>query len=113
VRRRFVPFDTATITSEFDRLPEVDRLQLLRVMARFEAEPQSFRPALVSKYEDNLWRIRHENPRYSGRAIFSIGPVVGDVETGESVQSLRLLVVYKKEGNDVPKRVLDTARRRM
>ncbi len=50
--------------------------------------------------------IRHVKPRYKGRGLYYVGG------SGPGYQKLWILTVYKKESQEVPKRILERARQR-
>jgi phage-related protein len=63
-------------------------------------------PAQIDEYGGGLYRLRHVKSAYQGRGIFFV------VNRKLSIERLILLVVYKKEGQKTPQRVLNLALRR-
>jgi phage-related protein len=118
VRRKFVPFDEETIKEELRKLPSEDRAKLLRAMKRYqECAFDDPRPAVIDKYASkgsaSIYRLKNADREGQGRLLFYPWPERAIDQNDHPVEILIDLVVYKKEGDDVPERYLETARRRM
>ena len=112
--RKFVPFDPVTILREFQRLSRADYQALKHAMGKYaQSEDEILPPAMVEdqhKYGEKykpLVKVRHRNGNHAGRAFFYRGPE----ENG--VQAMIVLLVYKKESDEAPQRLLEAAYQRM
>jgi len=107
VARKFKAFDAKTINEEFLALPFEDFKSLTHAMELFQ-DGQNFGYE-VKHYQGDLMMIKG---RGQGRCLwFSKERVftAGGVET----EILVALLVYKKESQEVPERILKTARERL
>ncbi|CAN5553241.1 hypothetical protein BH11ARM2_BH11ARM2_16240 [soil metagenome] len=108
MRREWIYFDFETVFAEFAELPHRDRAKLLALLEYYEnAGTGNPSPAQIDDYGEGLYRLRHIKPVYQGRLIFFA------VERVAGYERLVVLTVYKKEGQDVPTRVIERARARM
>ncbi len=100
--RKFFPFDDAVIRKEFLDLPRESARDLKWAMENY----QSGRDVnyTIKNYGGDLLMIKG---RGQGRCLFFSREVVDDVE------QLIVFLIYKKESQEVPDRVLRTARERM
>jgi len=108
VRREFEPFDQEVIEAELEALPPKDAAKLVALMTHYEQS--GFRnpsPAQIDDYGDGIFRLRHLKPAYSGRLLFFC------VDRVQGAERLIILLVYKKEGQKVPLRLLGKAKERM
>jgi hypothetical protein len=103
LKYRFVAFDREQTNAEFLQVPYPDYAILAQAMASYQELGSDSTRAIVNKYEGNIWRLK-PNGSSSGRCLF--------LRTGvrsKGVEDLLVLVVYKKEGQRVPTRVLARA----
>ena len=101
---KFVPFDELTIIAELRKLPVEDRAKLYRAMSRYadlRLGDEPF-PAVVKDYGKGIWMIRHASHEAQGRLLFCKKRMQNDTK-------FVILVVYKKETQSVPARILRTA----
>lgn len=100
--RKFVRFDDAVIRKEFLYLPRESARDLKWAMENY----QSGRDVIYTakSYGGNLMMIKGSG---QGRCLFFGSEVVDDIER------LIVLLIYKKESQDLPERILRTARERM
>lgn len=107
MRREFIPFDESIIRKEFLALPDLDRAKMLALIEHYQqcgfGNPS---PAQVDDYGGGLYRLRHVKQAYQGRLIFFATDRVAGFER------LVILVVFKKQSQDLPQKVLETARYR-
>jgi hypothetical protein len=102
--RRWRSFDQETTDQEFLSIPLTDMIALFDAMRLYALEaPGGF---VVKSYGKGLMMIKATN-QTSGRCLFfTVSDTEGD-------QALTALLAYKKESDEVPARVLTTARQRM
>jgi phage-related protein len=103
VERKFRPFDRETIVGELSTLESVHRGKLFFAMECYAKRDELGHagPALVKRYGGGIEMIRHQDNEYQGRLLFYEG------------DAYIILVAYKKETEDVPRRILETAHARM
>jgi len=102
VTRKFAAFDDAVIRKEFLELPREDARDLKWAMQNYQDRRDV--NYTVKSYGNDLLMIKG---RGQGRCLFFGREVVDEVER------LIVLLLYKKESDEVPERVLRTARERM
>jgi hypothetical protein len=101
--RKFKAFDVKTINSEFATLPSADLRDLTHAMSLYQQNAGV--GYTVKNYGDDLMMIKGSK---QGRCLwFAIG------ESQNGVEILIALLVYKKEGQEVPARVMERARERL
>ena len=93
-----------TTNRELLALPEADFLRLTAAMKAYAIEEPS--GYVIKNYGEGLMMIKDAS-HGQGRGLFFSVRIVG----GEEV--LTLLLAYKKESQEAPARVIETARRRM
>lgn len=102
--RRWRAFDVEAINREFAALPPDDYFRLGEAMLAYRRDEG--RGYVVKNYGDGLMMVK-DAAQGQGRCLFfSVR-----IERGEEI--LTALLVYKKESQETPQRILDTARRRM
>ncbi len=112
--RKFIPFDASTIFKEMDELPEDDFIALEHAMGKYaQSGDQILPPAMVedqhkygARYKP-IFKIRHRNGNHQGRAFFYFG------SKKNGVDPMFVLLVYKKEKDEAPRHLVETAFRRM
>lgn len=104
VLRRWRAFDSETINRELSALPKEDFLHLTQAMLAFrKAQGSGY---VVKNYGDGLLMLKDDS-KGQGRCLFFSIRKQGDEEV------LTALVVYKKESQEAPARVIKKARQRM
>lgn len=104
VKRKFEAFNARIINSELRALPFGDASKLMHAMENFQAEFLS--GFVVKNYGGGLLMIKSTN-QGSGRGLFFYSRIVN------GVQICMLVLVYKKESQEVPANVLALARKRV
>ncbi len=89
---------------EFRAIPSTDLADLFGAMKAYRQELDG--GFTIKRYGDGLMMIKANN-RSQGRCLFF------SLKEDDGVEVLTALLAYKKETNEVPKRLLDTARDRM
>jgi len=102
VPRKFAPFDDEVIRKEFLDLPRESARDLKWAMVNHQNGREL--NYTLRNYGDDLLMIKGHG---QGRCLFFGKEVAGDEE------KLIVLLIYKKESQEVPERVLRTARDRM
>ena len=102
--RRWTSFDRQVTNAEFAALPREDRKSLTYAMWLYGQEQEG--GYVVSSYGKGLMMIKAKN-KSQGRCLFF------SVTEDSDGQVLTVLLVYKKESQEVPARVLETPRDRM
>jgi hypothetical protein len=104
-----------TVFWEMDALPEDDFIALKYAMETYsQSGPgEIYPPATVenqhkygAKYRP-IFKVRHRNGNYQGRALFYFGPRRNGIEL------MHVLLVYKKEKDEVPLHLIEAAYQRM
>lgn len=103
---KFKAFNGRTINDELLDLPQADFLDLCRAMELYQANKNV--GYTVKNYGDDLMMIKGSG---QGRCLWFARET--EIVNGTEVESLIVLLVYKKESQEAPKRVLDTARERL
>lgn len=100
MRGRWTSFDTPTTNAEFLTIPQPDRRALFYAMERYaEGDDVGFE---VKDYGDGLLMIKKRGP--AGRCLFF---------SHDSEEKLLVaLLAYKKESDEAPKNLLESARER-
>ena len=102
--RKWGAFDSERITEEMKALPTEDYKRLRLAMFNYARDIQvAYR---VESYGDGLMMVT-DAARGQGRCLFF------SVRIENGVELLTALLVYKKESQKAPKRILDLARQRM
>jgi hypothetical protein len=102
--RRWSSFDTETTNAEFLVIPQPDRAALFGAMKAYKLGlPSGY---TLKNYGDRLQMIKASN-RTAGRCLFFSVQKAGEDEL------LVVLLAYKKETDEAPKRLVETARHRM
>ncbi len=104
VTRRWRAFDAETINKEMRDLPQEDYFRLSQAMLAYRMDTGS--GYVVKNYGEGLMMVR-DGSHGAGRCLFF------SVREEQGVEVLVALLVYKKESQEAPKRVIDTARQRM
>jgi phage-related protein len=107
VRRVWTPFDYKVIQKEFLYLPDQDQVKLHQVMDLYEdcgGPPEA--PIVVKTYQEAIRMIKHSSKSRQGRCLFYVS------ESGKQYEELTILTIYKKESQDVPKTILERAKKR-
>lgn len=102
--RKWIPFDQDTLFKEFKKLPKQAFLDLTYAMESYAADLKS--GYVVDHYGQGLLMIKDDS-KGSGRCLFFA------VRKHDDQEVLTMLLVYKKESQEAPKRVIETARKRM
>ena len=103
MRRKFEPFDAETIKREFLALPSEDASSLKFAMESYQWDLGT--GYVVKNYGQGLYMIK-DSSHGQGRCLF-FRTVAGQPER------LVALLIYKKESQEAPARVIETARKRM
>lgn len=103
VKRKFEPFDALVINREFMALPTVDAAELKFAMQNYQDDLGV--GYTVRNYGDGLLMLKPSS-RSQGRCLFFYREVV------DGVERLVALLIYKKESQEVPVRILKAARER-
>ena len=103
MRRKFEPFDAETIKREFLALPGEDASSLKFAMESYQWDLGT--GYVAKNYGLGLFMIK-DSSHGQGRCLF-FRIVVGQPER------LIALLIYKKESQEAPARVIETARKRM
>lgn len=98
-------FHRETTDAEFRDLPTRDYHRLTLAMREYARETRS--GYVVKSYGEGLMMLKDASQGQGRALFFTIRRDEGGAER------LTLLLVYKKESQEAPKRVLDTARQRM
>ena len=110
-----MPFDQDTIFKEMRDLPREDFAALKYAMGQYAASTRDLTlpPAAVEdqsgygeKYKP-IFRIRHRSQSHQGRGFFYFGSMVNGEEP------MYVLLVYKKEKDEVPRHLLEASYQRM
>ena len=102
--RRWRAFDVEAINREFAALPLEDHLCLQQTMLAYRSgEGEGY---VVRNYGEGLMMVK-DAAQGQGRCLFF------SVHLERGTEILTALLVYKKESQEAPQRVLDTARRRL
>ena len=109
VRRRWSSFNQDVTDREALCIPYGYRKRIFRAMYFYGRGDES--KSVVQDYGGGILAIK-DNSGGQGRCLF-FARAQHVLESGESVERLVALVFYKKESQDVPKRVLELARRRL
>ena len=113
--RKFIPCDQETIFKEMNDLPEDDFIALKHAMGKYaQSGPgEIFPPAAVedqhkygAKYKP-IFKVRHRNGNYQGRAFFYFGP------RRNGIEPMYVLLIYKKEKDEAPRHLIEAAYQRM
>ena len=102
--RKWRAFDGATINKELSELPSEDFYRLTAAMKAYRLDQKV--GYVVRSYGDGLMMVKDDSHGQGRCVFFAVREVAGE-------EVLTALLVYKKETQEAPKRVLDAARRRM
>ena len=100
MRRKFEPFNSDVIRKEFFSLPATDATALRIAMAAYQMELGT--GCVIKDYKDGLWMLKDAS-RVQGRCLFF----------RQEPHRLVVVLIYKKESDEAPLRVIDAARKRM
>jgi|GEM_PF-1710799 len=103
VGRKFIAYDAETINEELLSLSKADFLDLTLAMEYFQNASEA--KYTVKNYDDGLMMIKGNR---QGRCLWFFKG-----ETVDGIEILIVVLVYKKETQRVPSKVLETARSRM
>lgn len=107
MKRKFIPFDQETIVEELRSIESEHRAKLFYAIERYSKGGDDVDPAMIRSYGDGIFMIRHRQKEYQGRVLFHV------TKSEPDYQELTILTAYKKETQDVPAKVLKTAKKRM
>lgn len=110
MKRKFEPFDAETIKKEFFAVPEPDASNLKAAMSLYQRDAGIGYE--IKNYGEGLMMLKATN-RSQGRNLFFVSETTVDAETGEQTERLIVVLIYKKESQEAPARIIETARRRM
>src|SRR5579862_3264535 len=112
VRRRWTSFDPEVTNKEAAALPSLDRKRLFRAMKAYVSEEES--KCVVKNYGGGLYMIK-DRSQGRGRCLYftRILEQAPQALNPEPVENLVALVFYKKESQETPGQILETARARL
>lgn len=104
MRREFEAFDSEIIRAEFRALPIEDESELAALMDDYRNAPIRPEPPIqVQSYVGGIRCLRHRSPHFAGRCLFFVA------EASKDYQRLVIVVIYKKETDQVPPAILRKA----
>jgi len=102
--RKFKPFEAEAIRKEFLSISGEDAYHLKYAMESYQ---EDYRIGYtVKNYGDGLMMVK-DSGRSQGRCLFFFSEIVDGIEI------LTVVLIYKKETQEAPKHIIETARKRM